>query len=410
MRIVTIFLLIIISFSTIAQERNNKNIESDTYNLYLTQQWKELAKYSKHASQNNYYFFNVRLGIAYFNLKQYNSAEKYLKRAIKNNNIDFPKIYLFWNYLNMGEKLLAEQIYNELLPESKSKINYKKSFIEYAYLEGGIKMPDSKYTSNIYYGNISIGHRLFRGTQINHSINSYFYKNQGKLIPHYQYNFSSNISIKNSTISIGTFIANNKFSESTKNSNSNINGTINTNLNSFYADYLLRTHRLRIGASAIYTNKKANSNYTLVTSQSQKFATDSITTTKTNSVTTSVLLSYTPKLFNDKLSLGAEYFLTFTNNQTFSTIKPFVFFYLTKKSWINVDYIEVKDYLFTEKASEIIYYNSFINTKRLACKFSMLISPKTIAKFTYTHESINNTSTQNNYNLNSLFIGILFNF
>jgi len=408
MRIVTIFLLIIISFNAIAQERNNKNIESDTYNLFLNQQWNELAKYSKYASQNNYYFFNVRLGIAYFNLKKYSSAEKYLKRAIKNNNIDFPKIYLFWNYINMGEKLLAEQIYNELLPESKNEINYNKSFIKYAYVEGGIKMPDSQNSNNIYYGNVSIGHRLFKGTQVNHSFNSYFYKNQGKTTPHYQYNFSTNVSIKNSMISIGTFIANNKVSES--NRNTNINGTINTNLNSFYVDYSLRTHRLKIGASAIYNNKKAEIKYTSTTSQSKRPSTDSITTTQINSVTTSLLLSYTPKLFNDKLSLGAEYYLTFADNQTFSTIKPFIFFYLTKKSWINIDYIEVKDYLFTEKASEIIYYNSFIDTKRLACKFSMLISPKTIAKLTYTHESINNISTQSNYNMNSLFIGILFNF
>ena len=69
-----IILILLIGYQSFSQEPISKSNDSITYDYYINKQWKELIAFSKKSTLQNYYF-NVRIGVAYFYEREYHSAE-----------------------------------------------------------------------------------------------------------------------------------------------------------------------------------------------------------------------------------------------------------------------------------------------------------------------------------------------
>ncbi|MDP3311946.1 hypothetical protein [Lutibacter sp.] len=109
-----------------------KEIDSTTYDLYLKQDWKsliEVGKQSRH-SNLNFYYLNVRMGIAYYKDNKMLSAVKELEEAYTANNYDIiVQEYLYWAYRFSGMVLESHIFFEKMSQPLKDKINLELPFI-----------------------------------------------------------------------------------------------------------------------------------------------------------------------------------------------------------------------------------------------------------------------------------------
>ncbi len=108
-------------------------IDKLTYNYYTTGQWDSLIKLGKlsHHKHIDFYYLQVRMGIAYFEKKQYLKAIKYLEKAYqtdKKNTIVQETLY--WSYIYSFLYNDADRLYDDLDTSVKTKINYTRYFIQ----------------------------------------------------------------------------------------------------------------------------------------------------------------------------------------------------------------------------------------------------------------------------------------
>ena len=75
----------LIGFSANAQHVSDfKTIDSLSYYLYSNAKWQELSEINT-TKDIDYHYLNLRIGIAFFQLKKYHRAEKYLLKAYQQN-------------------------------------------------------------------------------------------------------------------------------------------------------------------------------------------------------------------------------------------------------------------------------------------------------------------------------------
>ena len=131
----------------------------ETYKLYEEQNWNELVKVGKEALDSGYDFFylQLRIGIAYFEMESYRTAQKYFNKALSYNGSDPLTLeYLYYAYLFSGRKADAGilfQRHKEAL--AKRKVENPIFFLRSIYSEGGVKI-NSENDDNI--GNINFFH------------------------------------------------------------------------------------------------------------------------------------------------------------------------------------------------------------------------------------------------------------
>ena len=96
-KIVFIIGLLLVAF-TVKAQHNYKQIDSLSYDLYVKKEWKQLAHFGETIQKENFnfYFLNLRLGIANYNLKSYSKAIAYFEKSLHNDSTSQVAIeYLF---------------------------------------------------------------------------------------------------------------------------------------------------------------------------------------------------------------------------------------------------------------------------------------------------------------------------
>lgn len=136
-------LIFIFSVTAIHGQQTFKEVDSVSYQLYLNKDWNKLAQYGEDAIAKgyDYFYLNLRVGIALFNLKEYQKSLIYLEKANADNSYsNVVKEYLFWdNYYLLKEKQ-AVHWYNQLDDTIQERIGYSKpKFINGLYIGGGKK-------------------------------------------------------------------------------------------------------------------------------------------------------------------------------------------------------------------------------------------------------------------------------
>ncbi len=425
MRILILFIILSgLSIKAFSQELSFKKVDSTTYYHYENRDWKGLISYGKNYSFD-YYYFNVRMGIAYFKYKKYNAAEKYFKKAIQNNNTDFANEYLFETYIKLGETILAEQVYEELSDETKNRLDYQKKLFEFTYLELGLKNPSDRLIGKTLFGNLAIRHRLGDDIRVFHSFNTYMQKQPGTDFSSRQYHVLGSYYYDNSSLSVGALLASSSNNEHVFDSVQTPGGpalnemtnTISSTSNSFYVNYNKRFNRLKLNTNFNFVSQNINYNNSITRNPPQGAPPNapSFTDSKDSSynriaLIPSVAASYTPNILKDKVSIGAELFVSFTEGNSNFVVKPYLNLYFSDRVWLNTNYLEVKDFLFSDYTSEILYDSPGLSVNRFSGTLNYILSKKFTSKISFTKERYNFNGPRPDYNVNSIFLGIQYKF
>lgn len=142
-------------FNGLAQQSvPTETIEQESYRLYLEKKWEELIRFGNIAIKQevDYFYLRMRIGIAYYEKKNYALAEGNFRKAlIFNSNDDLALEYLYYCLLLNGrleEARLVSKKFNKELAEKIGTNN--KSSIDYIILESGTKKTDSSSYYNTY--------------------------------------------------------------------------------------------------------------------------------------------------------------------------------------------------------------------------------------------------------------------
>jgi len=182
----TYCLIIFVFFYSYARSQdtmNSSTVENNSYRLYMAKNWNELEKYGNVAIEHgiDYYYLQMRLGLAYYEQHNYLKAEEHFREAITFNAGDGTAMeYIYYCCLFNGRyeearwysKSFDEPLKHELKIDSLPCV----SAITF---EGGVERSDSnKSFGNLYYGalgmeqyinnSFSLFHTIKYTTQIDH--------------------------------------------------------------------------------------------------------------------------------------------------------------------------------------------------------------------------------------------------
>jgi hypothetical protein len=90
-----------------------KTADEETYKYYMQQQWDSVINIGNEALEDgiDYYYLRMRIGVAYYEKKQYRLAEPHFLKALKfNSSDDYAKEYLYYCYLYSQQYDLAGRL------------------------------------------------------------------------------------------------------------------------------------------------------------------------------------------------------------------------------------------------------------------------------------------------------------
>jgi hypothetical protein len=192
---------------------NSTDVEAKTYQFYTDKNWKELIKYGNKAVKEgyDYFYLQMRIGIAFYEKKNYSLAEVHFKKALTFSSDDALALeYLYYCYIfnakNDEARRLSKKFSTELAEKTGTN---KQSSISFIMFECGTKKSDStkyynvgtKTRSNYFnpptYAQLGVNHHIKRSFSLFHA---FTYFNQEMFlgtVTQAQYYIKSSIPFKN---------------------------------------------------------------------------------------------------------------------------------------------------------------------------------------------------------------------
>ncbi len=407
-----IFFLFFITTCTQAQEVGYAEIDKLTYNLYEKSDWNQLAQTGELYSQSaDYYLFNVRVGVAFFNLKDYYKAEKYFAKAINNNSTDFALEYLYWTYINLGQINRAKEIHEKLSDEARNKISNENKWIESAYAEGGVKFSNNTLKGDLEYGSVTTSHRINNKLTFVHGFGYINQISKNDKVSQLQYNVFPSYYLKNGyTVNVGFMYAYNNFvGDNRIPSKTNINETVNNHTDAdiyntaYHASVSKQYKRLFTELNGFYLKqnfKGMHGNIYESGSDNQLSYT----------YVFGLNMAYALAILKERIAAGAWFFSAIDSDTKNLFVSPYILVKITDKLWMKTIYYPVNKTLFADKDAGIFFTNNNIKTDRLATTLTWNMSNKWQLVGTYSNEKIINDLPNLNHDLNSYFLGINYKF
>lgn len=138
-----LFLLIAFSNANGQKTMNLPEVDKETYSLWQKNDWKNLIKVGKKALNEDvdFYYLRVRMGIAYYQKKNYHAAIIHFEKAYSlNAQESYLKEYLYYSYLFAGRTMEANTLYSSFESSLKKKIGTKtEKFIDGIDLSYGVR-------------------------------------------------------------------------------------------------------------------------------------------------------------------------------------------------------------------------------------------------------------------------------
>jgi len=131
--ILTFFIVLFAGYLYGQDTLNYPIIDKYTYRYYTDKQWDKLIKIGKQSLRKNidFYYLQVRMGIAYFETKRYLKAIKFLENAYKTDNSNtVVQETLYWSYIYSFMFNDAARLYDNLDDAVKAKIDYTQHTIQ----------------------------------------------------------------------------------------------------------------------------------------------------------------------------------------------------------------------------------------------------------------------------------------
>ena len=217
--IITFFLMVFL-FPANAQEKlNYQTTEITSYDLYLKKNWVELIEFSTEARKQgiDFYYLQMRTGIAYYSLGKYRTASDWFLKAWENDqSSELLQEYLYISLMYSGRILEARKLESQFSENVKTKLNIKSNRItRMAYEAGYIFNSDfDDLKNNSFSGEVELGsdygetfllkdysfhsldlsHQLFSNLSLNHNF-TYIGINREAIID-WEERYSSDVNIK----------------------------------------------------------------------------------------------------------------------------------------------------------------------------------------------------------------------
>ncbi len=149
-------MFLLLPLSVYAQNTNEaKKTDTLTYALYMKAAWGELIETGENALDEgtDFYYLRMRIGIAYYNEKDYMSAAPHFRKALAFiPNDPAASEYLYWSYIFSGREADARVLASNFTSKFLKDIGAKpQSFIGGIYVEGGF-MSNADFTDSTKSG------------------------------------------------------------------------------------------------------------------------------------------------------------------------------------------------------------------------------------------------------------------
>ncbi len=380
---------------------NSAYVEQKSYDLYNDKNWSELIKFGNQSINKgfNYYYLQLRVGIAYYEKKNYSLALGHFKKALVFNLDDELTLeYMYFCYIYNGRHENARELSKQFNLPLLQKIGIaKQSNIEFAIIEGGTKITDSveyynkakngtpNYFKPPIYFQLGLNHYIKNRVSLFHALTYFNQQSFLGTVKQYQYFIKATVPIKNNWLMLASLHC------------VNLNTTsklVTTTIDTLWPPGVLPHTQQPAGAPPLKTKKntittqtKNNANYFVGALNAQKTInkfTIGIGTTVSNigNITQFINNSYLScNVFgNTKLVLGCIGYMHTKNNYktTYASVMPFLSINPITKLSIKLSYLLNTKYNIIEENGYLINnspdlsstrYSSLINfniTKHLA--------------------------------------------
>jgi len=205
---------LIIAIKGISQDTiNSATVEQKSYQLYIDKNWTELIQFVGKAIDKgyDYYYLRLRIGIAYYERKNYSLAVGHFKNVLKFDSSDELALeYIYYCYLNNGRyedaRLLSKQ-FNAALAEKLG--TNKQGSVSVITVEGGTKKTDStsyydkvkrnstNYFNPAIYFQLGLNHYVKNRVSLFHAITYFNQQTFISKVGQFQYYVKANIPVKN---------------------------------------------------------------------------------------------------------------------------------------------------------------------------------------------------------------------
>ena len=409
-------------------------VEQKSLQLYQDKNWKELIKFGNSALKQNidYFYLQMRVGIAYFEQKNYCLAEVHFRKALDYNSTDELALeYLYYCYVYTGRtddaRLWSKKFSKELAAKTGTD---KKSFIDFITLEGGTKITDSAYYHHTItlpnkttykdtsyfkpaiYFQVGLNHTIKNRVSFFHAFTYFNQKNFVGTLTQIQYYLKAAVPIKNGWLISPSF------------------HYVNINFTSQFTTTTTDTlwppgvphlppppgfPPLRTSATSSVTTVTSNSSYYVGSLAIQKIIkrfTLSVGTTLSNingqtEYIHSGALYYSP-LGNSKIVLGCTGYLHTLDyyKTSYLSALPFVYVQPLKRFSLKASYLYNKGNNIIEDNGYFINNSPDLTKSRWALLANFYISKKVTLYATYQLENKLENLQQFNYRYNIIVAGI----
>jgi tetratricopeptide (TPR) repeat protein len=136
------------SGGVMAQQLSYKLVDSTSFALYENKEWDQLIVFGNEAINQDFdfYYLNLRMGIAWFNQGYYYKAEKYFNKALKQDKTSpVANEYLYIIKSVINRQISADINFNRLPDSVKFRLSKLKHYYNpELYVEGGMKISSNK--------------------------------------------------------------------------------------------------------------------------------------------------------------------------------------------------------------------------------------------------------------------------
>lgn len=177
-RIILIVIIASWSLKGLSQEKISfRDADSLTYALYDQKKWNELIIKGKEAisSGHDYFYLRMRMGIAYYERRNFSLSAKHFIKALEFNAGDQTALeYLFYSYYLSGRYFQAWTVIEDLNPEDRQRIlkesGIKKNSVTVESFYLNAETEDITENPDQYFANPEGGSQVITKSFINNAI------------------------------------------------------------------------------------------------------------------------------------------------------------------------------------------------------------------------------------------------
>ena len=176
-------------------------IETKTLEFYTNKNWNSLISLGNEGLKNgnDYFYLRMRIGIAYYEQKNYCLALVHFKKAIDfNATDDLANEYLYYSYTFIGKEEEARKLSTTFSAELKEKLGLNNSrLIDFITVSGGLKNANSSLFEQANFFEFGLKHYFATKFSLFHALNTFNQETFIGKINQNQYYALASIPLKN---------------------------------------------------------------------------------------------------------------------------------------------------------------------------------------------------------------------